>query len=64
MSYIADDRVQQPQAYSTLFASSGVKWCANSVRVFSFISVTARRSVDLDDDKVVSEYEEDRPEGE
>ena len=30
-----------------------------SVRVFPFMSVTARRSVDTCDDKVVSEYEED-----
>ena len=44
------------------------KRCKNgaqrSVRVFPFISVTARWSVDLDDDKVVSVYEEDWPEGE
>ena len=30
-----------------------------SVRVFPFMSVTARRSVDTCDAKVVSEYEED-----
>ena len=41
-----------------------IKWCATAIRVvITFLSVSARRSVQLDDDKVVSEYEEDRPEG-
>ena len=41
-------------------ASNGTKNGAQrSVRVFPFMSVTARRSVDTCDDKVVSEYEED-----
>ena len=41
-----------------------LKWCATAIRVvITFLSVSARRSVELDDDKVVSEYEEDWPEG-
>ena len=41
-----------------------LKWCATAIRVvITILSVSARRSVELDDDKVVSEYEEDWPEG-
>ena len=38
------------------FGGVGIVTCK---RVFPFMSVTARRSVDTYDDKVVNEYEED-----
>ena len=47
-----------------IFLKRHIKWCATAIRVvITFLSVSARRSVELDDDKVVSEYEEDWPEG-
>ena len=53
-----------PQAYSTPYASNGIKMVRKAASASpTIISVSARRSVDLDDDKVVSEYEEDWPEG-
>ena len=49
-----------PTAYSTPSTSNSINWYATSVCVVPpFMSVTASRSVDLDDDIVVSEYEED-----
>ena len=53
-----------PSIQLSLRLKRHIKWCATAIRVvITFLSVSARRSVELDDDKVVSEYEEDWPEG-
>ena len=53
-----------PSIQLSLRLKRHLKWCATAIRVvITFLSVSARRSVELDDDKVVSEYEEDWPEG-
>ena len=53
-----------PSIQLSLRLKRHLKWCATAIRVVTTIlSVSARRSVELDDDKVVSEYEEDWPEG-
>ena len=52
-----------PSIQLSLRLKRHIKWCATAIRVvITFLSVSARRSVELDDDKVVSEYEEDWPE--
>ena len=50
-----------PQEYSSLSTpQTASKMVRNSdPRRYNNLSVSARRSVELDDDKVVSEYEED-----
>ena len=53
-----------PSIQLSLRLKRHLKWCATAIRVvITILSVSARRSVELDDDKVVSEYEEDLPEG-
>ena len=53
-----------PSIQLSLRLKRHIKWCATAIRVvITFLSVSARRSAELDDDKVVSEYEEDWPEG-
>ena len=53
-----------PSIQLSLRLKRHLKWCATAIRVvITILSVSARRSVELDDDKVVSEYEEDWPEG-
>ena len=47
-----------PSIQLSLRLKRHLKWCAAAI-----LSVSARRSVELDDDKVVSEYEEDWLEG-
>ena len=53
-----------PSIQLSLRLKRHLKLCATAIRVvITILSVSARRSVELDDDKVVSEYEEDWPEG-
>ena len=53
-----------PSIQLSLRLKRHLKWCATAICVvITILSVSARRSVELDDDKVVSEYEEDWPEG-
>ena len=53
-----------PSIQLSLRLKRHLKWCATAIRVvITILSVSVRRSVELDDDKVVSEYEEDWPEG-
>ena len=53
-----------PSIQLSLRLKRHLKWCATAIRVvITILSVSARRSVELDDDKVVSDYEEDWPEG-